>query len=709
MTSSCYWLIQLSATPWTSLFRIVLVLTGILIIGFFLLSAYSIFKKGKIWRKRIDALLTLPVFIVLFFSVILMSNCAKGYTLLTNTQLNVIPESNRIGIGPFPYSLTKEQWLADIQYLKEKLPLHHANPFLYITKREFDEAVATLVQNINSLTDQEIGWEVCRIVSMIRDGHTQAISVPFNRPPFQDSRLFPLRVFRFEDGWYVTEADKENAQLTGLKMVSIDGYAMDDVMEEVSPYVPGENKFYKMQWAFPYLLNASLLKYRKIIASEEEAAFTFVNSKGEKVHQRLKPVLTSVYFPWFRSTRHLDDLSRLNKLNQSYWYEYDPAKKSVFVQINQAASQDGHPTLKQFSAEVDSLINNNAVERLIVDLRNCNGGDNSKLRPLIKLVQNPKINQSGKLLVLIGRQTFSGGVSLTAAIERNSKAIFIGEPAGSGPNQCGDTQRLTLPNSKLIINVSGRYHQQSYVNDKRLEIAPRVPISYSYANWFARVDPARVIAEQYTGSSKSRQKADLKLQTAIVGRYKFDEEKIAEIKVEGDALWMEVTDFNSFARVELHTSGKMFKSDIDHVYVKPGSIAKGSASTILLGWAGRTDTLAKLPVEYKSPAELLMQGSYDEAIAAYRNGRQRFHFSSFTEEAINALAYELSAKGEDETAHKLFVLNSELFPASGNVWDSLAESYLNLNKNREAKASCEHALELNPENETAKNMLKKIQ
>lgn len=708
-TGTLYWLGKLSATPWTSSFKMALALACTLAVCFILLLAHSFFTKGKIWRKGIAFLLTLPVIIILIVTIILVSDSTTAYTFLTNVILKTIPESKRPALDALPYSLTKEQWLEDIQYLKEKLPTHHANLFLYLSEKEFYSAISSLEQDINTLTDQEISWEVCRIISKVRDGHTQVISVPFNVPPFQDSRLFPLRIFKFEDGWYVTEADKDNKQLIGSKLLAIGNRSIEKAVTEVSPYVPGENEYYKMQWAFPYLLNASLLKYRNIISSSEEALFTFVNSKGKKFTQALRPVLAPLYLRWFRSTRQLDDKSRQNKLNQSYWYEYDAEKKSVFVQINQAASQQARPSLKQFSTEVDSLIVHNVVDRLIVDLRNCNGGDNSRLGPLVELVQNPKINQAGKLFVLIGRQTFSGGVSLAAAIERNSKATFVGEPSGSGPNQCGDVQRLTLPNSKLMINVSGRYHQQSYANDRRLQITPTVRTGYTYTHWLAKVDADKAFAEQYRFASNEKQTVDAKIQAAILGRYKFDEEKVAEVKLEENSLWLEVSDFRTFARTELHASGRIFTTDIPHVTVSVGQAKNELPSTLLITWTGRTDTLMRLPIEYKSPSELLVLGKYDEAIAAYRKGSQLgFHFSSFTEGAINALGYELIGKGHKDVANELFILNSELFPSSGNVWDSLAESYLSVSKNQEAKMCWERALELNPENENAKAMLNKL-
>jgi len=53
-------------------------------------------------------------------------------------------------------------------------------------------------------------------------------------------------------------------------------------------------------------------------------------------------------------------------------------------------------------------------------------------------------------------------------------------------------------------------------------------------------------------------------------------------------------------------------------------------------------------------------------------------------------------------------LNAEAFPGSGNVWDSLAEAYMKSGDLKKAQETYEKVLVLDPANENAKEMLKKI-
>lgn len=75
---------------------------------------------------------------------------------------------------------------------------------------------------------------------------------------------------------------------------------------------------------------------------------------------------------------------------------------------------------------------------------------------------------------------------------------------------------------------------------------------------------------------------------------------------------------------------------------------------------------------------------------------------------LNMFGYALMEEGETELALKVFTLNTELFPAVPNVWDSLAEAYMKMGNKEMASANYKKVLELDPANENAKNMLDKL-
>jgi sugar lactone lactonase YvrE len=80
----------------------------------------------------------------------------------------------------------------------------------------------------------------------------------------------------------------------------------------------------------------------------------------------------------------------------------------------------------------------------------------------------------------------------------------------------------------------------------------------------------------------------------------------------------------------------------------------------------------------------------------------------FTEAEVNQLGYQLMGRNQLEAATELFKLNVESYPQSFNVYDSLAEAYMNGGKNDQAIEFYQKSLELNPANTNAVQMMKKI-
>jgi hypothetical protein len=147
-------------------------------------------------------------------------------------------------------------------------------------------------------------------------------------------------------------------------------------------------------------------------------------------------------------------------------------------------------TLAKFCSRLFSFINEHPVQYLVIDMRNNGGGNNYLNRSLIHgLIRCDKINQPGRLFVLVGRRTFSAAMNCSVDIERNTNAIFVGEPTGSSPNFVGETTVLTLPCSGLRLSCSSLYWQSSTATDRRTWIAPEVAAEPSLDAFVNNRDP----------------------------------------------------------------------------------------------------------------------------------------------------------------------------------------------------------------------------
>ena len=181
--------------------------------------------------------------------------------------------------------------------------------------------------------------------------------------------------------------------------------------------------------------------------------------------------------------------------------------RTLYVRVREIAEPEGGETLEHFATRLFAHVDSVGDERLILDLRGNGGGNNYLNQPLVHgLIASRAVNRPGRLFVIVDGGTFSAAVSLAAAVERETHALFVGEPTGEGPNSCGDPRRVTLPGSGLVVRISALDWQQSDPRDRRPWIAPDLPVSLTFADVLAKRDPAleRILAYREADASPPR-------------------------------------------------------------------------------------------------------------------------------------------------------------------------------------------------------------
>lgn len=100
----------------------------------------------------------------------------------------------------------------------------------------------------------------------------------------------------------------------------------------------------------------------------------------------------------------------------------------------------------------------------------------------------------------------------------------------------------------------------------------------------------------------------------------------------------------------------------------------------------------------------------DEFIAFYKKMKAEkpdiYDFES--EDDLNSLGYNLLGQKRIDDAIKLFELNCQIFPASGNVFDSMGEAWYIKGDFNNSLLSYKKSLELDPRNINAREMIEKL-
>src|SRR5262249_41353861 len=149
---------------------------------------------------------------------------------------------------------------------------------------------------------------------------------------------------------------------------------------------------------------------------------------------------------------------------------------TIFVRIREIGDDPAKGSMAQFTTKLFTHVDSIGCQRLILDIRGNGGGNNYLNPPLMPaLIARPPFHHTGSRFVIADRGTFSAAVSLASDLERETNALFVGEPTGGAPNSPGDPAHVTLPASGLIVRISTVFWQGSDPRDPRAFIGPDLP------------------------------------------------------------------------------------------------------------------------------------------------------------------------------------------------------------------------------------------
>jgi tetratricopeptide (TPR) repeat protein len=386
-----------------------------------------------------------------------------------------------------------EGWRYDIQFLAREIKRIHYDPFKKVSEKDFDAYVKKLSDDVAKLTDAQLIVALYKLAKMPGDGHTSVR----NAPQFQ--KQLPVQFYLFAEGLFITAAAPEQAELAGAQVVKIGETPVEKVIDMLDPLISRDNTIWIKFVAPNFMRNPILLNGLGIIPDTEKANLTVRDASGNTRTVTLTAAAGQPLPTWATARKDATNPEPLYLKNRRtpYWYEYLPDSKTVFFQYNQVANKPDE-SLTVFCEKLFKFINENDVERLVIDMRWNGGGNNFLNRPLVQgLIRNEKINKRGKLFVIVGRNTFSAAMNGATEIEQQTNAIFAGEPTGSAPNFVGETIGFELPYSKLSGSISDLYWQKSVAMDYRTWIAPQIYAPPSFELFKANRDPAMDAIQNY--------------------------------------------------------------------------------------------------------------------------------------------------------------------------------------------------------------------
>lgn len=225
----------------------------------------------------------------------------------------------------------------------------------------------------------------------------------------------------------------------------------------------------------------------------------------------------------------------------------------------------------------------------------------------------------------------------------------------------------------------------------------------------------RSVAQAYNWDNyipiHKKMKIEQALADKITGRYLSDDATVVVFQKDKQLFYKNILDVNAEELVKVSDSNFVMRNSSRLIQFKPNSENK----TINLLHLNRNDetlaaTFLKMDTVQKEPVEFLLEGDFEKALKAYKALLKRdVTHPRVTEDYLNGIGYDFYHEDRMKLAQSTFKLNTVLYPDSFKVYESYAKACAKLGEINLAIINYSKSLELNPQNNYAKDKLNELQ
>jgi hypothetical protein len=364
----------------------------------------------------------------------------------------------------------EDAWIQDIEALETRF-LAADRTFSAAERAAFLERTAALKAGAGTLDDAQIVMGMASAIAVSGNAHTRLYLLR-NRT---ELRRLPIRLWWFEDGLYVVRATEAHADLLGCRVRSIGGVDPRRARELVAPAFAGNAAWVDYMSTYS-LTSPEALHGLGVTADADAAPWRFdgcdardevsieplplaKSSKALEAWWDLAPGGRSSADPAWRHVLAPDRLPLyLRRPDQHYWFELEPASGLMYVQFNRAEEMDGE-SIEDFGARLLAALDGGAARAVVLDLRFNTGGNLDLAKDLIATLEQR--SRGLKRYVIIGRSTFSAGLTPAAMWREAGDVTVVGEPAGDDIDYWAEGGNIVLPNSGLFAHFANGAHSYS--------------------------------------------------------------------------------------------------------------------------------------------------------------------------------------------------------------------------------------------------------
>lgn len=399
---------------------------------------------------------------------------------------------------------SKDQIIADLNYLKLELETHHPNLYIYSSKTEMDDWFESRMANLsNTINGREAYRIITSISDKLKDGHSYIyVSDQYLDRFFNSELLFPLDVFWTNDSLVVIgNYSKEQNIPSGAILTKINGVDVRNIKSEIVQHTSrdGDN----LQYPNFLFYNFFSAYYSSFYGFHSIFDIQFLDEQGQVKEATVKG-----------TTRKEIQAKRTIKTDRDISLQIIPNRKSAILSIksfdNKVLKKEAQQKFKKEIKTIFKTIATSDIQHLAIDLRDNQGGalrngifllqhvlntDFSLIQSFytLKNGKHKQINTNldnyfkprktnhfdGDVFLFTNGGSFSCSAMVANAFKNSNRGTLIGQMTGGSAytNSGGSNRLITLPNTKIKFTIpKTQFNLQKPTSTIGLGVRPDIEI-----------------------------------------------------------------------------------------------------------------------------------------------------------------------------------------------------------------------------------------